>query len=242
MSRLTVAVPGPHPTRGDQLLVDDKTLSGLTAYARRWDGEVTLAVEGGDAASENSLGANWRQIDDMPFNVSVADALLDAIKGSAPDLALANLTSHVHELDEVIERCVLLAESDPWLAAKEAWQPTRGLSRARAIAGAAKRTKTYHRYVARARGLQCNGIPAYQALSKYNPSSMLFYDSRLYADDLAAATIRQPSPTPRRVAFSGRLDPTKGPEYALAVARQLQDLGIELIVSRGRTAPCAAGT
>lgn len=234
MPRLIVAAPGPLAARAGAVRLADKTVSGLRAYSQRWDGDVVLAAESaGNSVGSANLGARWYQVSDLPFDVSIAPTLPEAVTSTRADLIMANLTGRVGELEDVIDRCVLLAEFDPWLQSKETWPGIGAGGRARALAGAVRRTRDYRRYVARARGLQCNGIPAHRALAQYNDASMLFFDSRLGADDVEAAASRERPDRPdrpARVAFSGRLHRDKGADYLIGVADQMQHLGVELDV------------
>lgn len=231
MPSLTIAAPGPIAARAGQVRLADKTVSGLRAYSQRWDGDVVLAAASADdSVGSANLGARWHHVSDLPFDVSIAPTLLEAITSTRADLIMANLNGRVGELDSVIDRCVLLAEFDPWLQSKETW-PGIGLrGQARAVAGAVKRTRDYRRYVARARGLQCNGIPAHRALAQHNEASMLFFDSRLGPDDVRAAASRERPDRPATVAFSGRLHPDKGAHFLLDVADHLRDVGVKLDV------------
>lgn len=231
MSRLTVASPGPIAIRDGAARLADKTVSGVRAYAERWPGEVTLAAAlSSDAQGVGNLGARWYPVDDLPFEVVVAPSLPEAIAKTRPDLVLANLTGRLEDLEDVVDKCVLLSEFDPWMRSKEAWHNTQGFARARAVAGAVRRTVRYRQFVRRARGLQCNGVPAYRGMAKYNTASMLFFDSRLGADDVAAAVASQRQDIGPRVAFSGRLHPDKGPEYLIPLGAQLDQIGVELDV------------
>lgn len=233
MPRLVVASPGPIPRRGAEVFISDKTISGISAYATRWAGEVALAgVQAAPEVRHGNLGARWQRLSEMPFAVITGPTLAGAVEASAPDLVMATLTPLVAELRPRLDKCVLVAEFDPKLQAIEAASDDRQgvVSRMRTHAWATKRMRRYRGWVSQARGLQCNGYPAARALADASRNNLTFLDSRLYLADVECTSANPVSSRPVRLAFSGKLHPNKGPEYAIAVAEGVRDLGVQLDV------------
>jgi colanic acid/amylovoran biosynthesis glycosyltransferase len=87
------------------------------------------------------------------------------------------------------------------------------------------------RAIAIADGLQCNGTPTYERYKSINTRSMIFFDTRTTAADLASEMdIERRFAERRRVktlrlCFSGRLIAMKGVDHLIDVAVALRELG-----------------
>ncbi|MEU0462342.1 glycosyltransferase, partial [Micrococcus luteus] len=95
------------------------------------------------------------------------------------------------------------------------------------------------RQARKARSLQCNGPAAFRAYGKQSATPLAFMDHRIYAADVAAARAVRAwdGEGPLRMAFSGRLDPIKGPEYALEVAHRARRAGLPVEMAFLGTGP-----
>lgn len=85
----------------------------------------------------------------------------------------------------------------------------------------------------RADGLQVNGYPAYEAYRRLNPNTLLYLDSRVSPEllateaEMAARARRLETGAPLRLIHSGRLEPMKGAQDLIPVARALRAAGID---------------
>lgn len=92
--------------------------------------------------------------------------------------------------------------------------------------------------VAIADGVQCNGIPVYDAYSKANPNSLLYFTNNV-TDSLLVRREEIEERTnylcdyskPLRLIFSGRLTKIKGADQLIDMAQELKQLGIEFHMS-----------
>ena len=84
-----------------------------------------------------------------------------------------------------------------------------------------------------ASALQANGYPAYEAYRGLNANIMLYLDGRMRRDmmatagEMAARNARLASNGPLRIVHSGRLEPMKGAQDLLPVARRLAAAGVD---------------
>jgi glycosyltransferase involved in cell wall biosynthesis len=92
--------------------------------------------------------------------------------------------------------------------------------------------RQYEDAVRQASGLQCNGLPTYEAYRPLNQRTMLYFDTRVRANQLISdeqlahkqrAMMRG---EPLRLAFSGRLISMKGADHLPQVAFELKRLGV----------------
>lgn len=223
--RLVVAYPGPLPVAADSsVLMDDKLRTGMNFYRQHWPGEVVLATAAAPQAAP-ALGARAHRRGDLGFEVVTAATWTDAVRAATPDLLLAPLVRGVEALADLAEQSVYAVEFAPEEALASGLHTGSLPQRARALGGLWRRRKHFTALVRRARGIQCNGYPAYERFGDLNTDSLLYFDTRLAASHVAAArTQRRDGPaTPLRLCFSGRLIPGKGPDHAVAALARLNE-------------------
>jgi colanic acid/amylovoran biosynthesis glycosyltransferase len=84
----------------------------------------------------------------------------------------------------------------------------------------------------RAAGIQANGYPAFEAYRGLNSNTILYLDGRMRRemmaskDEMATRQARLTSGAPLRIVHSGRLEPMKGAQDLLPVARRLHAAGV----------------
>jgi colanic acid/amylovoran biosynthesis glycosyltransferase len=84
-----------------------------------------------------------------------------------------------------------------------------------------------------AAGLQSNGYPAHELYGPMNRNSMLYLDGRMTPElfatetEMAAREALRARGGPLRLVFSGRLEPMKGAQDLVPVARQLIEQGVD---------------
>jgi len=222
---------------GEALLLDTKAMEGIDLYARLWPGPVIwmLAMQDRPASYASRCDAA-----DLPFTVIEvatdrsdvatklpADAVLVASIDSYNDLDLApDLANKVVYIIEYTLRTrldIIRASSLPWYRALRSmvWEWTTERRRRKAIRAAA--------------GLQCNGLPSFDAYRTLAANPILFFDTRLAeadqisAPDLAAKQERVKSGVPLHLAFSGRLNRMKGVHHIPPLLDALDGLGVNYV-------------
>lgn len=232
MSRtLCVVSPGRLAVAGDgRVQVDPKTAAGMEQYAASWPGEVHFVARRGplDARSQPF---EWPHPEDLSFAVSVVDDVEQAVRAVAPAVVLAPLELDNAPLLGLPGRCVLVCDYplrvrwdnvrlDPRLGAAD---------RLRTAVGLTRRAALLRRMIRRADGLQCNGPDTYDTYSRHSPNPLLYLDTRVTSEGVAAA-VRSPlgdDPT-LRLAFSGRWIEQKGVLDAVAVTERLHADGVRV--------------
>ena len=232
MSRLVVGYPAALPiTDNGQVLIDEKLRSGVARYREKWPGgDVLLAAPHTTSAGQAGLGARMRPLDDLGFELVTGDSWRQALDRASADLHLLPLIHRLDEVEHLVERSVLTVEFTPEDLATTERRAASGItSRARVEVGSVRRRRAFETWVRRARGVQCNGYPAYERFAGIASSALLFFDTRLTADHVrrAQAEDRRPPEGPFRLCFSGRLIEAKGPQHAVAAAGWLQASGVD---------------
>jgi colanic acid/amylovoran biosynthesis glycosyltransferase len=216
-----------------------KFVEGVRATARLWGGPLVVLVARAQRPStwgnldelelrpaELEFGLEWQPEDEAQ--------LAERIRGAAVSLgAFGRLGARLARLRalaqvpmvEVTEYSlrtrvqIVCAETrNPLLRARRAWWNAWHERELRAM-------------VRTLEGVQCNGLPTYEAYRQLNPRALLFFDTRareaLYPSEplVRERVARLESGAPLRLAFSGRLAPMKG-------ALELVPLALELRAAR----------
>lgn len=216
MVRLAVVNSGRVPlTNEGDLVVDDKTASGMLEFKRRWPGDVVM-VGPADTESAQTL---WMPLPDGgELEVAVGPSFDDALRHARCDVGYLTLAPMFATAAGSGMPYVLAAENPPAERRRQsaAGQSSR-LNRARIAVGSLRQEHTNGQLTKQARGIQCNGVPAFDYYSARGVAQpMLYFDSRIQLSDIefGEQTPKMPDDA-LRVAFSGRLISMKGPEYAV---------------------------
>jgi colanic acid/amylovoran biosynthesis glycosyltransferase len=190
----------------------------MAEFQKYWPGDVTLVIEASPTDSSGNLGVEWLHPDELSFNVRSGQDRFTTVAGSLPDVLLASLTLNHHSLLGIAKASVLTAENPARERIRFATSSGTMLDRARVEVGTWRREPRLIGMARAANGLQCNGVPAFRTYGRWNKSALLFFDSRLSAQQLSRARearAGRPERTALRLGFSGRLHPAKGPDAAL---------------------------
>jgi colanic acid/amylovoran biosynthesis glycosyltransferase len=237
MPSLLMIAPAPVIETGGRVRLDVKFVEGMRAHAALWQGRITCVLWRG--ATALPFGAEFAPTD-LGFDLVLLDpgaelgaGLLaghDVIYASGDDhlcLGLADLVGPRQRLVYAIEytqetrlQILRLDKSRGWLRM------------ARSAVWLAKQERRRKRAFAKAAGLQANGYPAYDLYGPMNRNSLLYLDGRMTPDlfateaEMAARAARLQAGGPLRLIYSGRLEPMKGAQDLMPVARRLASRGV----------------
>jgi len=215
-------------------------LEGVACYAKYWPGQVRVLTDWSDEPSLEPDPVTVHEAD-YPFAIEVVDDLETAVVSRANEASVI-LASHtrrgasvMNSVRAAVSRPVVLTSINPYrtrLQIVRAMTPNvlRRWVRYRKV----WRTEKVLRDAAEAaKGIQCNGMPAFEAYRDLNANSMLFFDNRMTREMfLSDADLEQRLATisecrPLRLAYSGRLMAIKGVDHLPRVMRELNKRGVE---------------
>ena len=235
-------------TRDSKLVLPRKFIDGMYAYAEAWAGPVK-AVMHPDTQATDQLDNLEVAESDLPFEVAIVPFDDEArvrreVKGAGvvlggPHHRLRNFSRvcrqvgvpSVYNTEYSLRTRLQIARSDTSnvlrLARRAAWETE---------------TEARIRYELRfAAGIQCNGLPTYEAYRDATPSPLLYFDNRI-SDDLLSTDAQLAERNrmrmlgkPLTLAFSGRWIAMKGVDHLVPFAHELRALGVpfELLICGG---------
>jgi glycosyltransferase involved in cell wall biosynthesis len=231
------ATPG---ARSGSFVLTRKFLEGVMEHARHWPGSISVWIERA-ARPDSNLDHVEVHPTDVPFDLGWieptdgAQRFARAIESA--DLVLAALVDKHVVLAELCRAAhtplVYISEYSVKTREQIVRAETRNpLLRWRRIGYARRMEKRYRQAVAMAAGVQCNGLPTYNAYRSLSERAFLYFDTRVRADQLVdhESLERRLSDMQRnktiRLAFSGRLIAMKGADHLPLVARELARLNV----------------
>lgn len=235
-------LPGPLFTQGRSHAFESRALTGLRALADLWDGELVVLSPEGNVSAPGS-GYDLVSSDELPFEVRFVPRDRAALDAFGLDLVTA---LHSPQMDFVTgARTPVVLTSEVTRSIRQGIQSAhlRGIGKARAAVGLHRMERMLRQQMVAARSAQFNGYPAQAAYAQLTRNSIGFFDHRVLAEDVAAARATSPwdGSRPLRMAFSGRLDPIKGPEYAVDLARRALTIGLPVELHVFGTGPMEQG-
>lgn len=226
--RLVIVQTEPFGSAGDRVQIVDKTLTGLTAYARSWPGETVVIARPRPIA--DSAVQTVSRTADLPFNVELVEdpAAASAVTGADALLAM-HQPSHAPLMARGARNVVWFAEFPLAERILTASIGASVLDRARSTVGWLRQARLLRRMITESAGLQSNGYPSHLAYGPLSPNPMLYFDTRV-----RSAMIRRPGDESRRgsaptgalrLGFSGRHIRAKGADHAIELVRRLDARG-----------------
>lgn len=237
MPSLLMIAPAPVIAQGDRVRLDVKFVEGMRLHAALWPGRIACVLW--HSAGGITFGAEFARAD-LPFDLIVLEE--GALPG--PDLLAGRDVIYASGDDH---RCLGLVDQAP--AAKVVYvieytletrfqilmlEPGQSLLRkARAGLWLLRQEMRRRRAFRRAAGLQANGYPAQDLYGPISRDSLLYLDGRMTPElfateaEMAARAARRAAGAPLRLIYSGRLEPMKGAQDLLPVARRLAARGME---------------
>lgn len=202
-------------TADGKLGIFAKSMTGLAEYAKRWPGKVLVSsLEAPLLAEEDDPQMMWADHDlaaDLEF---IAQVDAPALSRLGADLVMHSVVGPLSQ--SLLGHHFKVIFTDDWSPAvrlEVGLVTARGaVDRARIRVGALRRTRRLDALAARADGFQCNGHSAAEHYKAVNPSTHMYFDHRMRAGDMAAASRREywHGDRPLRIAYSGRLTEIKG--------------------------------
>ncbi|WP_412505402.1 glycosyltransferase [Roseovarius sp. SYSU LYC5161] len=237
--RLLIIAPAPVVEQAGRITLDTKFIEGMKRHCALWPGPVTCLLRRG--AESITFGAETSH-HELPFDLDILDADErigperlrgnDIVLCSADDhsnlhlagLARATGTQVVFAIEYILETRLQIA----WLDRGRG--PVRRL---RSMLWNIAQERRRRRAIRAAAGLQSNGYPAYRLYGPLSGDSMVYLDNRMTpdlfcdADAMQARHDRLASGAPLRLVYSGRLEPMKGVQDLVPVAKGLADRDVD---------------
>ena len=239
MARLLVLSSAPVVPMDGGHLLDIKFVEGMRLVRDLWDGPVGCLLRAQDHAFPF---ARTYAPGELPFDLTVLPrekaigpediAGHDVIQCSGdsydalhlPDLCREKGIKLVYVIENIprTRQQIIALDTERSLPGKLrgiVWVMTREPRRRRAFR--------------KADGLQANGYPAFSLYGPLNSNTMMFLDNRVSADllataeEMAAREARLAGGAPLRLVHSGRLEPLKGAQDLVPVARRLASRGVD---------------
>lgn len=230
MPHLLMLAPAPAIRLGDgRLRLDVKFVEGMRAHAALWDGTVEAVVWEG--AASIPFGADYAEAD-LGFALRILPAGA-GIEGQGADLiaAPADMAEALALVDGPVPVVFVVEYTIGTRLRIVALDRERGpLRKLRSALWNLSVERQRRRAFRRAAGVQCNGYPAFRAYRGMNAAAMLYLDGRMRAEMMATpAEMAEKAdyPGPLRLVHSGRLEPMKGAQDLLPVAKGLRDFGMD---------------
>jgi len=236
----------PLTVRADgSYLVTKKFVEGMAFYAKAWDGPVVALMPVVDEASDN-LDSVVVDPATLPFTIEVMRSsrradVVEALRGAGVVMG-----GPFHWLRDVSSLCAEAGVPSVYnteyslttrlqIVMANSRNPLR-LAR-RSVWEVGEELMHYRRELAAADGVQCNGTPTYDAYKDLTPDPLLYFDTRVFESEVASdeelerANVRRRQGRPLQLAFSGRLNATKGVGDLIKVASELDRLKVPFALS-----------
>ena len=239
---LLVISSAPGDFQQGRLILDKKFVEGMRLYAEAWPGRTACLLRG---KADKMPFAGEFDPESLPFAVHLrpqhhrigpADlaehGVILASGDNADYLHLADLCRRagkaihftIEYIPETRRQIVMLdpGRSLPSKMKSRLWLARQEIRRRRAFR--------------RATGLQANGYPAATHYRNLNAETLLYLDNRIDAAllateaEMAARRDRLLAGAPLRLIHSGRLEPMKGSQDLVPIARRLRDLGVDFTI------------
>lgn len=222
-------------TPDGKVVLTRKFLSGMEEYAKLWQGRMRVIMEPTEERSDNLDNVELHR-HEIPFTLRLLpfDAKELAVVFHDASLVVGTAHQHSHKMLAASKRArvpiVFIYEYSLQTRLQVVRETTPNLARRwRRYVWQLGQERRNLSTASKAAGIQCNGTPTYDAYNRYNPHSLLFFDTRVRSDmvitegELERRLRRMFLGHPIRLAFSGRLDPIKGVKYLVPLARELRD-------------------
>lgn len=258
MASITLVVVSPlnaHVNADGSLTLTSKLVEGLRLFRKLWGGPVLHLCEPAQKPSHNLDNCN---IDpkECDFTTVCGEFSEEFFKASIPrtSLVLTSVGEKFNSLSEICHSigvpCVYVAEFTLRTRLQIAAEYQRGVlhgawSKLRQV----RQEMRQARSIQRAIGVQCNGLPTFDAYRRICNNAHLYFDSRIEesmmpSDQQLSSKLRSREARAVHLLFSGRLDRMKGVDDLPKIATLLRSRGVSFVMSicgDGECAPDLAG-
>lgn len=239
MPKLLMLPPAPAIPKGDNAVrLDIKFVEGMSYICRNWPGPVTCVLRQG--AASIPFGKEFAP-SQLPFSLTVLAAgdpvpteMLadcDIVEASA-DMHL-DLDLGAHGTGSRARRAFVIEYTlGARLKILQLDNGTPLIKRAKSALWLLQQERRRRRAMRQADAVQMNGFPAYESYRGLNSNSLIYMDNRMRsemmsnADEIADRIQALRAGGPLRLINSGRLEPMKGAQDLLPVAKALKKLGV----------------
>lgn len=244
MPRLLMIQSAPVIERSaDEVSLDIKFVEGMKFYQENWPGAVDCIMRRGD--SEIPFSENFKR-NDLDFSI-IAIGKDDVITSEM--VSAYDMVSCAGDAHQNLNLGDLLGEVDTKLVYSIEYTIATRTQIARLDNSKALPRRVYsviwnllqerrrRRAFRRAHGIQANGYPAYHAYRRLNPNTMLYLDNRMKpglfasAQQMSDRRAHLEAGGMLRLIHSGRLEPMKGAQDLIPIARRLHEGGLDFTLA-----------
>jgi glycosyltransferase involved in cell wall biosynthesis len=242
MRKLTIVSSSPAMIVDEKLFLDVKFVEGMRFYSRYWHGPVACLLK---SRSDVFPFSKAYDPSDLPFEVVVIPNEVNISEKHLFDSDIIIASGDDHESLDVGRIC--RANGKKIAFSIENIPETRRkivlLDRERTLAQKAysllwmvgKEAQRWNEF-RRADAVQANGYPAFSLYRALNKNTILYFDSRMSAtmfateEEMDARCSHLASGAPVRLVHSGRLEPLKGSQDLISIARHLQAMDVRFVL------------
>jgi glycosyltransferase involved in cell wall biosynthesis len=226
-----------------KILLTKKFVDGMMAYCDLWKVELIHVCEPASQAGDN-LDNTEVDKSNSEFRTYCIELSEERLKAILPrrSVVLASVGEHFNSISRICQEanipCVYVTEYNLRTRTEIANEYQRSKlhgawSKLRQLQQEFRQRKA----LSLASGVQCNGLPTFEAYKSLTPSSLLYFDSRideqmLATDDQILSKVnRRYQADPIRLVFSGRINRIKGVDDLPIVAEHLRQMKIPFELS-----------
>ena len=218
----------------DKVVLTAKFVDGIREYLRSWRGSITVVASESNKPSGN-LDDREYDVKDLGFGLDITTVapgnIPDSIRKASIVLATLDyrqdfLSEACHQLNVPL---VFVAEYTLNTRLQAVDAKTWGIMRLRRHIWEYQCEKAHIKAIKKAKGVQCNGFPTFDAYRGLNPNVIVYLDTRVRNDSIATdeSVLKRGKPAKIRLVFSGRLVVEKGSDHLVGVANELRKLGLD---------------
>lgn len=238
MARMLMIAPAPVIGAGDRVRLDVKFVEGMQVHASHWPSRISCVLRRGAGAIP--FGRDYDRAE-LPFDLVLLDpqeeiearhlAGHDLVYAGGDDFRCLGLVDELGPGQRIVYAIEYTDETRRQILDLDR---SRGfLSRMKGRIWLMQQEKRRRRAFVAAHGLQSNGYPAHDLYGPMCRDSLLYLDGRMTPDlfateaEMAAREARRAAGGSLRLVYSGRLEPMKGAQDLVPVARRLADRGVD---------------
>ena len=237
MAHFLMIAPAPVIEVGDRLRLDIKFVEGMLLQQAHWPSRITCLLRKG--AASIPFGRDYDR-SELPFDLVLLDqdeelgerhlAGADLIYAGADDFRCLDLADHLKPGQKIVY--VIEYTQETRLQIQQMDHDRGVLGRLKGRVWLMQQERKRLRAFRAATGLQSNGYPAHELYSPLCRDHLFYLDGRMTDDlfateaEMAAREAHRASGGPLRLVYSGRLEPMKGAQDLIPVARRLHERGV----------------